>query len=82
MGTPRIDSFEDFWPHYVGAHRKPENRLVHYLGTSCALGCVTLASSCVSQGQFDAKVAELEDTRTRLAAAENDAFRIRIIDDA
>lgn len=43
---------------------------------SCALGCVTLASSCVSQGQFDAKVAELEDTRTRLAAAENDA-RVR-----
>jgi hypothetical protein len=37
---PKIESFADFWPHYVGAHRDPKNRALHYIGTSCALGCV------------------------------------------
>lgn len=37
--TPCVRSFAEFWPHYVGAHRKPLNRAIHYVGTSCALGC-------------------------------------------
>jgi hypothetical protein len=40
MTAPRIQSFDDFWPYYVGAHKKPVNRALHYVGTSCALGCV------------------------------------------
>ncbi|MET0390776.1 MAG: DUF962 domain-containing protein [Polyangiales bacterium] len=40
MTAPRITSFEDFWPHYVAAHRKPLNRAFHYAGTTAALGCV------------------------------------------
>jgi hypothetical protein len=40
MSAPQIDSFADFWPYYVKAHQKPLNRALHYVGTSCALGCV------------------------------------------
>lgn len=40
MSTPEIQSFEDFWPYYVRAHRNPYNRALHYVGTSCAIGCV------------------------------------------
>lgn len=39
----RIESFEEFWPHYVGAHRHPVNRALHYAGTSMALGTVGAA---------------------------------------
>jgi hypothetical protein len=40
MTQPRIDDFEDFWPYYVNAHRKPANRALHTVGTLAALGCV------------------------------------------
>ena len=39
-----IDSFDDFWPHYVHAHRNPMNRVCHYVGTSVALGAVGAAA--------------------------------------
>ena len=42
MSEPRIESFEDFWPYYVGAHRKPGCRALHYLGTTLSLSCVGL----------------------------------------
>jgi hypothetical protein len=38
--APNIQSFADFWPHYVGAHKDPLNRALHYAGTSAAIGCV------------------------------------------
>jgi hypothetical protein len=28
----RIESFEEFWPHYVHAHRNPVNRALHFVG--------------------------------------------------
>ena len=40
MAKPRIENFEEFWPYYVNAHRKPGNRALHVVGSLAALGCV------------------------------------------
>jgi hypothetical protein len=40
MARPQIDSFEEFWPYYVRAHRKPANRALHVVGSLAALGMV------------------------------------------
>lgn len=42
-GERRITSFEDFWPFYVGEHRVPLCRGLHYFGTS--LGTSTLIAA-------------------------------------
>lgn len=36
----RFSSFEEFWPHYVREHSKPETRRWHFLGVSLGLACV------------------------------------------
>lgn len=38
-----MESFEEFWPYYVGEHRHPVNRALHYVGTSVAIGTVAAA---------------------------------------
>jgi hypothetical protein len=43
MSEQRIGSFEEFWPYYVGEHRSPVCRGLHYLGTSLALLTVAYA---------------------------------------
>ena len=35
--TKRIQSFEEFWPFYVGEHRSPVCRGLHYFGTGLAV---------------------------------------------
>ena len=39
----RIQTFEEFWPFYLGEHRHPVNRALHFAGTSLAI--MTAASS-------------------------------------
>jgi hypothetical protein len=39
-----IETFDDFWPHYVHAHRNPVNRMCHYVGTTAAIGSVAAAA--------------------------------------
>jgi hypothetical protein len=46
----KIESFEDFWPHYVGAHRDPRCRGLHYVGT--ALGIGSFATGVVTLNPF------------------------------
>lgn len=37
--TKPIESFEEFWPHYVRVHSKKLTRQMHFAGTSLALAC-------------------------------------------
>ena len=39
----RIETFREFWAYYVGEHRHPRNRILHYIGTSAGLSCLVLA---------------------------------------
>lgn len=36
MAEKTIQSFEEFWPYYVGEHRLPSCRAVHYVGSLLA----------------------------------------------
>ena len=36
----RIETFDEFWAFYLGEHRHPFNRLLHYFGTSAGLCCL------------------------------------------
>jgi hypothetical protein len=36
----RIETFEEFWDYYVGEHKEPATRLLHFLGTTAAMGCL------------------------------------------
>jgi len=39
----RIESFSDFWPHYVRQHANPGTRTLHAVGSVLALAIVVLA---------------------------------------
>ena len=50
----RIQSFRAFWPYYIGEHRHPACRAMHFIGTggfiAVLAGCVVLAP--VRMGSF------------------------------
>ena len=50
MSASTIESFDDFWPHYVHAHRDPRNRALHYAGTTAVLGTVAMATLTINPG--------------------------------
>jgi hypothetical protein len=41
----RIQSFEEFWPFYLGEHAKRATRILHVTGSTAALGFVALAAT-------------------------------------
>jgi len=44
MMNQELKSFEDFWPHYLGEHRHPTNRVLHVVGTTIVYGLLALAA--------------------------------------
>ena len=46
---PEFASFAEFWPFYVGAHKSPLCRAVHYLG---AVGGLTLPILAIATGPW------------------------------
>lgn len=43
MSKPRLQTFEEFWPYYLGEHRNPLCRTLHFVGSSVALGLLVTA---------------------------------------
>ena len=43
MATERIQTFAAFWPYYLGEHKSPLCRHLHFLGTTLAVSQLVLA---------------------------------------
>ena len=49
MTAKKFQSFDEFWPFYLGEHSQPATRWLHFFGSSSALG---LAVSSFVTGQW------------------------------
>lgn len=43
--TERLRSYAEFWPYYLGEHRRPGTRALHLIGTIAALDFVLIAAA-------------------------------------
>ncbi len=43
MKPREFQTFEAFWPYYLGEHRHPTNRILHFFGTTLVYGVLVLA---------------------------------------
>ncbi|MEO8499268.1 MAG: DUF962 domain-containing protein [Vicinamibacteria bacterium] len=43
MIRKELTSFEAFWPHYLGEHRHPVNRVLHFIGTTLVYAILALS---------------------------------------
>jgi hypothetical protein len=41
--SPQFADYDAFWLHYLGAHRRPGTRLLHYSGTCLGVLCLVAA---------------------------------------
>lgn len=39
MAEQPIETFEQFWDFYVGEHKEKGTRILHFIGTTAAMGC-------------------------------------------
>lgn len=44
MIDKELKTFEEFWPHYLGEHRHPTNRTLHFTGTSLVYAIMVFAA--------------------------------------
>jgi len=48
--SKRIQTFSEFWPYYLGEHRHPVCRALHFVGTACFIGIVVWGLTASSEG--------------------------------
>jgi hypothetical protein len=44
-----MKSFDEFWPHYLAEHSRPETRTLHAIGTGVGLAC---AVTLIAKGKW------------------------------
>ncbi|MBC7910603.1 MAG: DUF962 domain-containing protein [Pyrinomonadaceae bacterium] len=49
MSNQEMKTFEEFWPHYVAEHSKPETRALHFVGTTVGMAC---AAALIARGKW------------------------------
>lgn len=41
--SDRYESFQEFWPFYLGEHSKASTRIIHFIGTSLGMALLVFA---------------------------------------